>query len=253
MPLGDVIFDFLDKNRDKEITIPEMNNQMLMLEKMANEGGEGDKDTQELRIIFKRLKKAAPHIFNLLDSDEDRRLDKRETKYITKFEETLNKNGNAKIFVKECFEILDDDVDDRLSVDEILEGTKSNFIIGEIAGSLHELLPLRDTPRELKKHIKRAMKHLWGDDLDKESVAEGMKWLDADGDGYIQWSEVTDAYTSFGTKFIGMASQIKSAGPLMGMFGGAEQGDKNVKGPLGSAFKQNTKNTNIQSDIRTDL
>mmetsp|Transcript_29265 Transcript_29265/g.54000 ORF Transcript_29265/g.54000 Transcript_29265/m.54000 type:complete len:288 (-) Transcript_29265:157-1020(-) len=250
--LGDVVFTFLDKNRDKEITIPEMNSQLLMLEKMANEGGEGDDDVKELRIIFKGLKKAAPHLFNLLDSDEDRRLDKQETKYITKFEESLNHNGNARIFVKECFEILDDDMDDRLSVDEILEGTKSKFLIGEIAASLHELLPLRDTPQELKKHIKRAMKNMWGDELDRESVTESVKWFDADGDGYIQWSEVTDVYNSFGKKFIGMASNIKSAGPMMGMFGGDKgQGEKKRKGPsVADAFKQKS---NIHKDIRLDL
>ena len=70
-----------------------------------------------MRVIFKRLKKVAPYIFNLLDSTEDRRLDKYEAKYITKFEESFSKNDNGKEFVRECFGILDDDVDDQLSAE----------------------------------------------------------------------------------------------------------------------------------------
>lgn len=197
-PLGAVVFSFLDKNRDKKVTIPEMNNQLMILEEISKEGGEGDEETGELRLIFKRLKKAAPYIFNLLDQDEDRRLDRDEAKVITQFEESLNHNGNAKIMLREWFEILDDDVDERLDADEILESTKSNFIIGEIAGTMYQFYPLRDTAFELRKHIRRAMAPMWGEELDRESVTEGMKWLDYDGDGYIQWSELIDAYTSFG-------------------------------------------------------
>jgi len=243
--LGDQIFDFLDKNRDKKITIPEMNSQMMYLEKMANEGGEGDENTEELRRIFRGLKRAAPYLFNLMDQDEDRRLDKQEMKFLDTFEESLNKNGNCRIFVKEVFEILDDDVDDRLDADEILEGTKSNFLLGEIANSMHQFFSLRDSAWELKIHIKRAMRSLWGDELDREGVVEGMKWFDTDGDGYIQWLELADIYNSFGNKFIGMAGEIKRAGPMMGMFGDDRGGEKDKAKDAFQKFAQQSSNVDI--------
>ena len=201
-----------------------------------------------MRIIFKRLKKVAPYIFNLLDSNEDRRLDKYEAKYITKFEESFSKNDNGKEFVRECFGILDDDVDDQLSVEEILDGTRSKFVIGELSASLHDLLPVRDHPLELRKHIKRIMKLMWGDDMDKESIAEGMKWWDSDGDGYIQMREVGDVYNSFSKRFLGLANSIKKMGPKMAMLGG--HGQKSEDNFATNLLQQAS---SFHSDIKMDL
>eukprot|EP00581_Thalassiosira_minuscula_P009109 CAMPEP_0183707364 /NCGR_PEP_ID=MMETSP0737-20130205/3958_1 /TAXON_ID=385413 /ORGANISM="Thalassiosira miniscula, Strain CCMP1093" /LENGTH=294 /DNA_ID=CAMNT_0025935007 /DNA_START=156 /DNA_END=1040 /DNA_ORIENTATION=- len=244
--LSKIVFEFLDKNKDKQLTIPEMNGQLLVLEQSANRGGEGDADAKELHGIMKALRRVGPTIFNLLDGDEDRRLDKFEMRLIDDFEDSLRQNGNGRVFVQESFEILDDNTDDELDVDEIFEATKSNFIIGELAGSLNELLPLRDYPYQLKIHIKRAMKTLWGDPLDRDTVAEGMKYFDTDGDGYIQWKEIMEFYNSFGQRFLNVASAMKSSGPVAGLFGHDSEADqKKARDFTKSLFKQHS---NVQTD-----
>ena len=234
--LGDTVFYSLDKNRDNVVTIPEMNSQLLRLEQSAakasaagdaaddatddaaDDAADGDAADGDAAspIALARLRQAAPYLFNLLDDDEDRRLDRHELRTLTRFEGSLA-DGAAGDFARAVFEILDDDVDDRLSVAEVLAGTQSDFVLGEIATSLHELLPLRDYPHELKKHIKRAMNKFLGDNLDEKGVAEAMEWLGVYRDGYVHWLDVAKAYNSFGKKFLHLAAIIKSAGSMTGM------------------------------------
>mmetsp|Transcript_5736 Transcript_5736/g.10324 ORF Transcript_5736/g.10324 Transcript_5736/m.10324 type:complete len:267 (+) Transcript_5736:80-880(+) len=220
-PLGDVLHLVLDKDKDQKVTMDEVNSQMTMLE-MLFQGGEGA-EGEEYRQLLKGVKKAAPKMFQLLDSNGDAKLSKFEMTYMTKFEKSIKKkDGGLRELVRDVFGILDSDGDDQLSANELLEGSKSSDVIAKVTVRLHELFPLRKTPQELEDFVKDTIESIGG--VSKESVAKGMAWIDDDGDGYIQRKEVGKYYNIAGTKFLEISKTIKQMGPMMAMFGGMDMG-----------------------------
>ncbi|KAL7539254.1 hypothetical protein ACHAXR_009113 [Thalassiosira sp. AJA248-18] len=239
-PLGDVLHLVLDKDKDKKVTITEVNSQITMLgELFQNADGE---EGEEYRTLLQGVKAAAPKMFELLDSNGDGALSKGELNYVTKFEKSLKKGGGMRDFLRDVFGILDSDGDDQLSADELLEGsnTKSSDAIAKATVRFHELFPLRKTPEELESFVLGTIESIGGGggsaSLDKESVAEGMKWIDDDGDGYIQRSEVGKYYNIAGKKFLEISKTIKQMGPMLALFGGGGMG-MNGGGGGGGGFK----------------
>jgi len=215
-PLGDVLHLVLDKDKDQKVTMDEVNSQITMLEQLFAEGDEGE----EYRNLLKGVKVAAPKMFELLDSTGDETLSKFELKYMTKFEKSLKKEGGMRDLLREVFTLLDSDGDDQLNVDELLEGSKSSEVITKITVQFHQLFPLRKTAGELEDFVKSTIESIGGNTLDKESVAKGMKWIDDNGDGYIQRQEVGKYYNIAGKKFLEVSKTIKQMGPMLAMFSG---------------------------------
>ena len=234
-PLGDVLHLVLDKDKDQKVTMDEVNSQMTMLE-MLFQGGKGA-EGEEYRQLLKGVKKAAPKMFQLLDSNGDKKLSKFELTYMTKFEKSIKKDGGLRELVRDVFGILDSDGDDQLSANELLEGSKSSDVIAKVTVRLHELFPLRKTAQELEDFVKDTIESIGGNTLNKESVAKGMEWIDDDGDGYIQRKEVGKYYNIAGTKFLEISKTIKQMGPMMAMFGGMDMGGGGGGGRGGGGFK----------------
>ena len=141
---------------------------------------------------------------------------------MTKFETSV-KGGTFRNLIRACFEVLDADEDDRLSVVEIIAAMNpdGSDALSSMSAKFHELFPLRPTAGELKEFLRIGLQSIaGGGGLSEASVSAGMSGIDEDGDGYIQRKEAGKAYNAAGKKFLELAKTVKSMGPMMAMFGG---------------------------------
>jgi len=145
---------------------------------------------------------------------------KNELRYVTKFEKSLKKGGGMRDLLRDVFSILDVDDDDQLSVDELLDGSKSDDTITKVTTKFHELFPLRKTAKELEYFVKDTVESIGGNTLDKDSIVKEISWIDDGKDGYIQRKEVGKYYSIAGKKFLEISKTIKQMGPMMVLFGG---------------------------------
>ncbi|CAB9522608.1 expressed unknown protein [Seminavis robusta] len=216
--LGEVLMLVLDKNKDQKVTTQEVESQLEMLESLFQEG---DEDTQEYQQILKSVQSVATQLFDLLDSNSDKKLTKKELSFFSKFESSLKKDGKFKPFIRDCFELLDQDGDDSLSKDEWLRAREQS-VIAEIAVKFHNIFPLRKTPQELEEFVQQAMA-MSSEDADIKAT-ELFNYLDSNGDGMVQRKEVGSAYSTAGKKFVEISKTIKQMGPMLAMFGGGAGG-----------------------------
>jgi len=212
----------IDKDKNNKVTLEEVNNQMASLEMLVS-NGEGE-EGEEYKQIVAGVKRAAPTIFQLLDSNGDNTLSKKELSYMTKFEKSLMKGGGMKELVRDVFELLDEDSDDKLSAKELLDGSQNEEIISQITVKFHKLFPLRKTSGELEDFVRGTVESIGGNTLDEESVASYIEWIDDDKDGFVQRKEVGKYYNVAGKKFIEISKIIKQMGPMMAMFEGMNSG-----------------------------
>lgn len=231
-PLGDVLHLVLDKDKNQKVTMAEVNAEMTKLEALFK-NGDGD-EAAEYRRMLNGVKLAAPTMHQLLDSNGDEGLTKIELNYATKFEKSLKKGGGMRELIRDVFGMLDADGDDQLSAQELLDGSRSDEVISKVTVRFHELFPLRKTAKELEYFVRNTVESIGGNTLDEESVAQGMKWIDDDGDGLIQRKEVGKYYNIAGKKFFEISKTIKQMGPMLAMFGGM---DMNGGGMGGGGFK----------------
>ncbi|KAL3787929.1 hypothetical protein ACHAWO_001078 [Cyclotella atomus] len=235
-PLGDVLHQVLDSNKDSFVTNAEVKAQISMLELLFDQSADYDDEGRENKKylnnkeMLQSVKAVAPTLFELLDSNGDAKLTKKELEYMTKFEKSLKKNGGFRDFLRDVFFVLDTNSDDLLSADELYAASQSEKAITELTVLFHKLFPLRATAADLEKFVKKTIDSLGGaESIDKESVEKGMKWIDDDGDGFISRKEVGHAYNVYGRQFMEISSTVKTMGPLMAMFGGGG-------GDLGAMF-----------------
>ncbi|KAL9179075.1 hypothetical protein ACHAXT_000117 [Thalassiosira profunda] len=218
--LGDTLHLTLDKDKNGKVTMEEVNEQLVTLN-MLFAGSEGD-EGEEYRQLIAGVKKAAPQLFELLDSNGDKKLSKGELAQATRFEKSLKKEGGMRELLRDVFGMLDADGDDQLSPEELLDAIKSDEMISKVTVRFHKLFPLRKTAEELESFVKDTITSIGGDQLDKESVVEGMRWIDDNADGLIQRVEVGKHYNAAGKKFLEIAKTIKQMGPMLAMFGGMD-------------------------------
>ena len=244
VPLGEVLHQVLDSNKDNKVTFAEVQAQLSMLEVLFDQAADADeqgrKNTKYLnnKKMLDGVKAVAPTLFELLDSNSDKRLTKEELEYVTKFEESLKKGGGMRDFLRDVFFIFDADGDDQLSADELFNASQSDKAIKEVTVLFHKLFPLRETAADLEAFVKKTIDSLGGtDSIDIEKVKKGMKWIDDDGDGYISRKEVGKAYSSAGRQFMEISKTVKMMGPMMALFGGGDMGAmfNNMGGAKGGA------------------
>lgn len=240
-PLGDVLHQLLDKDKNQKVSLEEVNSQLDMLESIINPPGEAggldsnnDDEVNEYKKLLSGFKSAAPTIFSVLDVNSDKSLSKSELAHVTKFEKALKKGGGMRELLRDLFSILDENTDEMLSVNELVDGCGNDQVINKISTRVHQLFPLRSDSDELKEFVMSSMESAFGGGavVDEESVAKGMKWLDDDGDGYISKKEVGKYYNLAGKKFMEISKTIKQLGPMLAMFGGMD-----MNGGGGDAFK----------------
>lgn len=232
-PLGDVLLLVLDKDKNQKVTMEEIDTQLNMLEQLFQnaEGEEGN----EYKQLLKGFKALAPKMFELLDSDGNKSLNKAELKYVTKFEQSLKKGGGMREFLRDSFGILDKNTDEQLSVEELFGGIKSDEVISKLTSKFHALFPLRSSSSELESFVKTTLESIGGDSLNKEDVMAGIKWLDDDEDGFISRKEVGKYYNSAGKKFLDISKTIKQMGPMLALFGGMDMNAGGGGGRAGSS------------------
>jgi len=215
-PLGDVLMQVLDTDKNQKVTIEEVQSQMTMFEQLFQDVQDGGEDASGYRNLVKGVKKAAPSIMQLLDTNKDQALSLSEMQYITKFEKSILKGGGFKDCLRTCFTLIDSDGDDRLSMEELQRVTTDEELISSLVKPFQELFPgLRCN--ELFHSILHGI--MVNDEA--SSFVDGMNnWIDKDGDGFIQRKEVGLAYNTFGKKFLEISKTIKTMGPMMAMLGG---------------------------------
>ena len=225
-PLGDALHLVFDMNKDQKVIIEEVISQLTMLNDIfKSQETSGDPQAQEYSRMLLGARAASRSMFDLLDSNGDKALSKKELEYTTKFEDTLKKDGGMRDLLRDVFGLIDGNGDDQLSVDELLEASQSDDAIAKVAVRFHELLPLRQNAEELEGFVRSTIESIGGKGtLDRERVVEGMKWIDDDGDGQIHRKEVAKYYKIAGKKFLDVSKTIKQMAPMMMMFMGGMQG-----------------------------
>ena len=172
------------------------------------------------------MKAGAPQIFELLDSNNDKSLTKKELSYVTKFEKTLMKDGGMRDLLRDIMNMLDINNDDLLSIDELVEGSNSDEILSKVADRVHDLLPIRNSSTELHEFVKKTIESITGGEsslsIDKESIAKGIAWIDDDNDQHISRKEIGKYYNIAGKKFLEVSKTIKQMGPMLAVFDGMQ-------------------------------
>lgn len=221
-PLDQVLMMVLDSDKDSKITRGEISDSMTMLKNLF-----GSSQESENSQLVDKVELYVPLIFQLLDANEDNKLSKTELKYVVKFEQSLKKNGGMRDLIRDLFGILDTNNDDLLSVVELMRSAADGPLT-VIASRVHELFPMRSSSSEFKGVLGMTMVMLQGvtgaDDWNEDNAREGLRWIDSDGDGMISRTEVGGAYKASGMKFMEVAKQIKTMGPMLAMMGGGMGG-----------------------------
>ena len=233
-PLGDVLLLVLDSNKDQRVTMDEVRNQLQTLEQLFQHGN--DEESREYLQLLRNVERAAPKLFELVDSNQDARLNKAELKHVTQFEKSIQKGGAMKQFVRDCFALMDGDSNDELSYNE---WTDASSHLAAMAEKFHAVFPaLRSKPEELESFVRDMV--LLGNagdgdgtkataELERKSK-EVFRSIDADGDGAIQRKEVGVLYNATGKRFLEISKTIKQMGPMLAMFGGGDMmGNMNLK------------------------
>lgn len=226
-PLGDVLHLLLDKDKNQKVDMREVNSHVSML--WIYFQNSKDEKGREYRQLMKGVRDAAPTLFQLIDSNGDKGLTKSELLYVTKFEKSLKKGGGMRDLLRVVFNILDTDGDDRLSADELYTACQSSGTIAKVSVLFHDLFPIRKTPKELEDFIRDTIESIRGGSatdllhlVDKEQAVDIVKWIDDDGDGFIQRKEVGKYYNIAGRKFLEISKAIKQMGPMLAMLGGID-------------------------------
>lgn len=234
-PLGKVLHEVFDTDKDGQVTLDEIRVGLRELKKhLANHDG---LNADDISFWFADLTEMAPSLLDLLDADGDGTLSFAELEYATKFERSLLAGGGMAGLVRAAFGAFDADGDDRLSVDELLAGSTDAAVLAGVASALHALFPLRATPRELERFVRGALAGLGitalskedreasnraaarGSDMGmgREDMVEYIAWLDADDDGHVQRREVGKRYNWAGKQFLAVVGAVKTVGPLIVM------------------------------------
>jgi hypothetical protein len=208
-PLGDVLMLVMDSNKDQSLTMSEVQNQLKVLEGLFSQGD--SQEGSEYLSLLRGVQAAAPQIFELLDVNGDKVLKQLELEFLEKLDKSLQKGGDFKQLVRDCFAILDTNQDDELTIEEWKAAD-----ISSITTKVHALFPLRPTAEELEDVIKKL---LVGSDTETLSTTMFSK-IDYNGDGAVQRTEVGKAYSTAGRKFLEISKTIKQMGPMLAMFGG---------------------------------
>jgi len=244
-PLGAVLHEVFDTDKDGQVTLDEITVGLTELEKHLANDASTDRD--DIKGWVAGVAEMAPALLDLLDADGDGTLSFAELEYATKFERSLLGGGGMAGFVKAVFGAFDADGDDRLSVDELLAGSTDHDVIAGVAFALHDLFPLRETPQELERFVhgvvaalgitalskedQQASNRAGAVGMSREDMAEYIAWLDSDDDGYVQRREVGKRYNIAGQQFLAVAKAIKTTGPLIVMraqFGGIAKKMENM-------------------------
>jgi Ca2+-binding EF-hand superfamily protein len=228
-PLGVILHQVLDRDKNQKVTLDEVHSQIDMLQ-MLFQGNPDDSSTEEVneyKQLLSGFKLAAPSIFELLDSNDDKSLSKSELVYVTKFEKAMKKGGGMRELLRDVYSILDENSDELLSIEEIVNGSENDQVITKISARVHELFPLRNDANELKNFVKSSISESIGGGangvVDKERVVtKGIEWIDDNGDGHISKKEVGNYYNLAGKKFMEISKTIKQLGPMLAMFGGMD-------------------------------
>ena len=222
-PLGEVLMMVFDKDKDHRVTMEEVESTMHVLRMILNEGdGEGG---SHYLAMLDGAQVAAPTIFAVLDSDQTGSLKSSELKWMTKFQKAL-KSGAMRNLTRSCFAALDvGPTDDKVSAAELeVAAQQDSPVFTAIVDLVHETFPIRKSANDLKTFVLTSLEAMTGSKSGTAagSIAEStaFKYIDTDGDGFIDKKEAGKAYGEMKILGLQLMSTIQEMGPMMAMMGG---------------------------------
>ena len=198
--LDAVIMQVFDKDHSGSVTLKETDSTLTALGSMVGgmrSPGDSGGGPSEIEGMIQSAKDFAPTLFNLLDGDGSKTLDKKELLWVTKFQKVLQ-SGALRNLTRDVFAALDTDEDGSVTTAE--SETEDAAQLASIVELVQAVLPLPNllvdtadaAQRDgLRKHLKHAM---------------GM--LDADSDGAVTKLEAGKAFKSFRLMFLKAAKNL---------------------------------------------
>ena len=213
-PLDQVLLQVFDKDNSDDVSMPEVSKSLDAFAAMGGMGAEPGKPS-EVDALIQAAKNIAPTLFDLLDADGSRALDRKELKWVARVQKDL-KSGALRNVTRDVFAATDANGDDALDEAELIAAANADGdVLERIVQILHEAYPLRRDAPDLKKFLVKV-----GANIGEEGLRGSAGWMDLDGDGKLDRKEVGKAYLTFKQLFLKGANTLQTMGPMLAMFGG---------------------------------
>ena len=224
-PLDQITLQVFDKDKDGKVTLPEVKKSLKAFAGMAGAfGGDPSAGPNKMAQTVEAAEKVAPALFALMDADDSKGLDASELKWIVKVQKAL-KSGTLRNLTRDVFDTMDTDADSVLSAAELEAAADSGGeLLPKVVALVHEAFPIRKSAEELQQMLTK------GAEASGLSLADGIKFVDADGDGQVDRKEAGKAFSAFKSAFLQGAKTLQEMGPMLAMFGDMDEGGGGMGG-----------------------
>ena len=227
-PLDSVLMQAFDKSHDGKVTLTEVLESLDGFAAMGAMGGDPGAGPNDMQKMITSAKSAAPTIFEIVDADASGGLSQKELKLFAKAEKAF-KSGTLRNLTRAMFETADGDKDGSVSAAEISAAVAPDGeLLDKLVALVHADFAVRSTVADMRQLVLKVMGELKSTDM---SLSDGIKWLDVDGNGSIERTELGKAYKAGKEAFLKAVETLQQMGPLLAMFAG--MGDMGGGGGMG--------------------
>ena len=227
-PLDSVLMQAFDKSHDGKVTLTEVLESLDGFAAMGAMGGDPGAGPNDMQKMISSAKSAAPTIFEIVDADASGGLSQKELKLFAKAEKAF-KSGTLRNLTRAMFETADGDKDGSVSAAEISAAVAPDGeLLDKLVALVHADFPVRGNVADMRQLVLKVMGELRSTEM---SLSDGIKWLDVDGNGSIERTELGKAYKAGKEAFLKAVETLQQMGPLLAMFAG--MGDMGGGGGVG--------------------
>ena len=216
-PLDSVLMQAFDKSHDGKVTLTEVLESLDGFAAMGAMGGDPGAGPNDMQKMITSAKSAAPTIFEIVDADASGGLSQKELKLFAKAEKAF-KSGTLRNLTRAMFETADGDKDGAVSAAERSAAVAPDGeLLDKLVALVHADFAVRSTVADMRQLVLKVMGELKSTDM---SLSDGIKWLDVDGNGSIERTELGKAYKAGKEAFLKAVETLQQMGPLLAMFAG---------------------------------
>jgi len=215
-PLDQIVLQVFDKDHDGSCSLTEVISSLTAFAGMAGGFGGDTGGGNQIETMINAAKRVAPTLFELLDADDSKGLTADELVWVAKVQKGL-KSGALRNLTRDVFDLIDADADSVLTADEIATAADTEgAMLSQVVALIHEALPVRKSADELQQLLGKGVQ------ASGLGLADGINYVDADGDGQIDRKEAGKAFKSFKDLYLQGAKALQEMGPMLAMFGNME-------------------------------